>query len=108
LLGRKRAPGGKLERTVSQASSGALVDYLKRYVNQAGTAARRYEDTLNPHALDELLDAAEAIPVIAQELKRRVKESDFSPLADSHLQELVEEFQLRHGGSTPPGVLSQP
>jgi hypothetical protein len=97
-----------LERSVSSLGSGALLDYLKRYINEAGVAIRQVEDYADPAPLDVILANTEAIIVLTQELKSRVKDSDYSPAPNQHLQFLVERFQLQHAGATPPGVPAQP
>ena len=102
-----RVPRTKLERTVSELASGALVDHLKRYVNMAGTAARVFEDTGDPSALDSAVEAGEALLVVARELLGRTPEAAYAPRMNLHLQELVDEFLRRHG-AVPPGVIEAP
>lgn len=106
MLRRKRTPASELEKIVSGLGSGALVDYLKRYTNSLGNSVRHFEDTGDPLALDVIQENTEAVALLAQELRNRVK--DFTPPApDFHLQMLVREFERRYG-ATPPGVPSRP
>ena len=109
MLGRKRAPVSKLERSVSSLTTGALIDYLKRYVNSAGNSVRLFEDTGDPAALDALFENGDALQVLARELKTRVKDHPYSPAPNMHLQELVEKYQFKTGvSSMPPGMREQP
>lgn len=96
MFNRSKKEATRIERVASSMNTGALVDFLKQYVNSIGQATVVYAENGDPVALDVIGDNTTAIDVIVAELRSRQKEGrGFAPPPEPHIQELTEKYLRR-------------